>query len=471
MIAISLSEAARVTQGRLEAPEGLREELLGEVSIDSRCVRPGQCFVPVVGKRLDAHRFIPEALAKGARTVVHSRPVDEALRRQGRAFLQVGDTTRALQDLARHARRKWNRTIVGITGSMGKTTTRDFCAALLAGSFRVFQSPGNFNNEIGLPLALLQLREEHELALLELAMNHPGEIRLLSRICSPDAAVLTNVAAVHLEFFSGLDELAAAKGEILEGLAPGGLLVYNADDPHLRRLAEGFAGLKVSFGLKRSADVRVTSYTVRSLREMEFEMATEGGRFSARLPFAGVHFLYNLAAAAAVALSFGLEHRQIREAVSGLQPLPMRGRIIELKDASVAPITLLDDSYNSNPQALRSVLQTVRQLPGFARKVLVLGEMLELGEQAPRFHFEVGQEAAETAPDLLVTVGALAGHLREGALSRGYAPARAFHFADSNRAGEFLKERLQARDFVLVKGSRGVRMERVIDCLRTRWPE
>jgi UDP-N-acetylmuramoyl-tripeptide--D-alanyl-D-alanine ligase len=461
LIPITLEEASRVLNGNLSArSDGGRLLLLPEVSIDSRKLKPGQCFFAIKGPNFDGHRFITEVMNKGARVIVHSEPFDYPVK-SDLAFLQVQDTTVALQILAHYARRKWNRTLLGITGSAGKTTTRHFVAGILGTKFRVFESPGNLNNEIGVPLSLLQLQPEDEMAVLELGMNHAGEMRRLSRICAPDAALFTNIAAVHLEFFPDLEAIAEAKAELLEHLSPSGSVFYNADDPFLCEISRRHPGPRISFGFSETADVRVNSFRIQSLREMTFQLSGNSSSLSCAVPFAGRHFLYNLTAAITAGLFLGLSMEEVRQAVANLRPLPMRGRILELGKEESA-ILVWDDSYNSNPYALESVLHTFSQLEGFHRKIVVLGDMLELGERAEHFHFEGGRQAASMSPDMLILAGAFAGSFRQGAAAAGLPGDRVHCFEDSQAASEFVATGVRKGDLVLVKGSRGVRMDRVV---------
>lgn len=459
MIELSIEEVATLlglAHHQRVGPNERFDETFPEVSIDSRCIQPGDCFVAIKGKHFDGHDFVEEALRKGAAVVIHSRPHDRS-QPQGQVFLKVDETTASLQTLARYTRKKWSRPLIAITGSVGKTTAKEFAASLLSRKFEVFKSPGNFNNEIGVPLSLLKIRPSHQIAVLELGMNHPGEIRTLSKICAPDAALLTNVEAAHLEFFSDLNQIAEAKGEILESLGATGQLFFNADDPRISRLALLYPGEKISFGLETEADVRIVSFRFDSLREMQLKVDLRGQHFSAVVPFAGKHFLYSIGAAVAIASSFGLSPQEIAQGVTRLKPAAGRGRVIESQG-----VTLWDDSYNSNPRALAVLLETVAQLQGFQRKILVLGEMLELGPSAPEFHRQAGRLAAETAPALLVTVGENGRHLAEGATKNGLAAGKVCQFQDSSQAAEFLLDQIRPGDLLLVKGSRGVRMDRVI---------
>ncbi len=432
------------------------------VSIDSRTIQAGECFIAVTGQQFNGHDFVEEALKKGASTVIFSENSVDFSHWRDRIFLQVEDPEVALQALAHHVRKKWGKPLLAISGSIGKTTTREFIATLLSQKFKVVQSPGNLNNQIGVSLSLLQLMEEHQLALVELGMNHPGEIGALTKICNPDSALLTNVAAVHLEFFPDLDAIASAKGEILEGLSREGKFFFNADDFRLCRLASHFSGEKVSFGLENEAGVRISDCKLDGLREMSFHIDACGECFTAAVPFVGKHLLYNIAAAVAVAVSFGLTREEICQGIPRLKVPSMRGQVHQVGGDKGGPITLWDDSYNSNPQALQMVLETVGQLSGFPRKILALGQMLELGSSSPELHRQAGQQVARCKADLLVTVGEDGLYIGQGAKEKGFPPEKITHFEDSQEAAGFLVKEVGPGEFLLVKGSRGTRMDRII---------
>jgi len=441
---------------------------LPAVSIDTRTLREGECFLAIKGPHYDGHDFLPEALRRGAAVIMHSgEPLDRTLW-PDRVFIKVEETQAALQVLAHYARRKWGKVVLVISGSMGKTTTREFTATLLAEAFKVYQSPRNLNNQIGVPLSLLQVREEDQLAVLELGMNHPGEIRQLARICAPDVGLLTNVGPVHLEFFSDVEEIASAKGELLDELPENGKFFFNADDPRLCRLASSFHGDRISFAVEKAADVQVTKYAFESFDRMVFQVTAGGEFFDGKVPFVGRHFLYSIAAAVAVARSFGVPAESVLRGLGRLTVPQMRGRVSHLDWHGTGEITVWDDTYNSNPEALASVLDTVAQVEGFHPRILALGSMLELGTQAQELHRRSGHQAAQCGPDLLITVGHDALCIGKGALEQGLDREKIFHFETSEEAGEFLIERLAPGAFLLLKGSRGVAMEVVLEKIQER---
>ena len=466
MITVSTSEVADVLETTLpENPTFSSAAPFPPVSIDTRKLEEGDCFLAIQGSRFDGHDFIDEAVEKGARVVVHSRPHPTTGRDSDVAFLRVDDTTTALQKLARYARQKWSGSVVAVTGSMGKTTTRRFASTLLGQRYQVCESPGNLNNHFGVPLSLLRLQDDDEVAVLELGMNHPGEIRTLSLICQPDVVVITNVAPVHLEFFRSLDHIAEAKAEILEGLRDGGTLLFNGDDERLCSMARRFGGPSLGFGTMGDHRFKITAPTRADLQGMEIAIQTPTGRVEARVPLFGKHHLLNIAAAVAVAVTLGLSNAQIRQGVGGLAALDQRGQIRALSPVKGVKLTLIDESYNSNPEALLSVLRDFEGWTWEGRKLVVLGDMLELGDQASKFHREMGRHLAALDIDLVLTVGKLALHILDGAVEAGMSSRQVFSAQDALTAATQLRGLAQDGDLVLVKASRGVGLERMIQIL------
>ena len=463
MITVSTSEVADVLETTLpENPTFSNAAPFPPVSIDTRSLEPGDCFLAIQGSRFDGHDFIDEAVAKGAGMVVHSRTHPATGRDSDVVFLRVGDTTAALQKLARCVREKWSGSLVAVTGSMGKTTTRRFSSTLLGQQYQVCESPGNLNNHFGVPLSLLRLQDDDEVAVVELGMNHPGEIRTLSLICQPDVVVITNVAPVHLEFFRSLDHIAEAKAEILEGLRDGGKLLFNGDDERLCSIARRFEGPSLDFGTAGDRRFSVTTRSRPNLQGMQIAIRTPTGRFQAAIPLFGKHHLYNIAAAVAVAVTLDLSDAQIRQGVGDLAALEQRGEIRSLSPVRGVNLSLIDESYNSNPEALDSVLEDFSGWTWEGRKLVVLGDMLELGESAAEFHRETGRHLAALEIDLVLTVGNLARHILEGAVEAGMSSHRVFSAQDSLTAAKRLRGLVRDGDLVLVKASRGVGLDRMI---------
>jgi UDP-N-acetylmuramoyl-tripeptide--D-alanyl-D-alanine ligase len=456
----ALGEVAAATSGRVIAgTTGLR---VTGVTIDSRRVEAGQLFVAVAGPRFDGHDFVAEAAARGAVAALVHRDVEAPA---GLGLVRVADTTRGLADLARHARALAEVPVVCITGSAGKTTTKDMTAALLATRGPVLKTEGNLNNQYGLPLMLLRLRPEHSAAVLELGMSAAGELRALSGIARPDVAVITMVAPVHLEFFASVDDIAAAKAEILEGLAEGGVAVLNGDDPRVKRIGEAHrarGGRVIWFGHDRAFDVSAENWR-GTVHGMRFTLRMGGQPEEIALPLPGPHFLMNFLAAAAVAHHLGIDAATIAATATTLKAASHRGEVVSLGQG----ITLLDDCYNSNPTAVEAAV-TALGLAARGRRMAFLGDMLELGPTGPDLHRQTGENVGSRL-DLLAAVGPLAQHFLEGARRAGLPPEALVAFPDAAAAAAAAPDLVRPGDAVLVKGSRGVRMETIVDALRTRF--
>ncbi|HET9268542.1 MAG TPA: UDP-N-acetylmuramoyl-tripeptide--D-alanyl-D-alanine ligase [Vicinamibacterales bacterium] len=431
-----------------------------DVVTDSRSMAAGDVFVALRGPRFDGHSFAAEALARGAAGVVVEQEWAGAHANAGDGVVGVGDTLQALQDLAHAVREASGAKVVAITGSAGKTTTKESIAALLATRFRVVKNKGNLNNHIGLPLSLMQLTSGPDVAVMELGMNHAGEIRTLVRIAEPDIRVWTNVGDAHLGFFASVDAIADAKAEILEDARPGDVLVCAADDARVMAHARAFHGRRVTFGESADADVR--AHEVRDLGwdGMRARVATPAGAMDLSTPLLGRGNLANVLAATAVALECGVPLDVIRDTAATLRPADRRGVVHHLRNG----VTLIDDSYNSSPAALQRALDVMARETRAAGRVAVLGEMLELGAHAIGLHEACGRAAAEAGLRLLVAVGgAPAKALAEAAVAAGMPRDSVVYFPSSAEAAGVVAPALQPGDLVLVKGSRGTRCDVVTD--------
>jgi UDP-N-acetylmuramoyl-tripeptide--D-alanyl-D-alanine ligase len=467
LLPLTAGDVAAATGGRLIGGDARQD--IGRVSIDSRTVAAGDFFVAVRGERFDGHQFVADALSKGAAgALVSEAPSAPAgrERRQAPVLVQVDDTTRALQDVARDVRRRSGAKVVAITGSAGKTTTKEVAAEFLSVRYRVFRNKGNLNNHIGLPLSLLELRAQPEVAVVELGMNHPGEIRTLVGVAEPDVRVWTNVGDAHLGFFADADAIADAKAEILEQARPSDVLVANADDPRVMARASRFAARVVTFGTDPRADVRATRVELRGLDGTAAHVRTPAGDVNVETPLLGAGNLSNVLAATAVAIEFDVPLPDVAHRAASLRPARHRGEVLRLPGG----VTLVDDSYNSSPAALKRSLETLAVATGSARKVAVLGEMLELGRHAGRLHEECGRAAAAAELDLLMTVGgAPARAMADAAVSAGM-PATAVVAVDtSEAAADAALRRVRPGDLVLVKGSRGIGTDLVVERLKAEF--
>ncbi len=453
---------AEVVDGELLA--GSRDEIVDGFSIDSRTLLPGDLFLAIRGERLDGHRFVGQAIARGACGVVVSEAsAFSAPPGRGEApfVIRVGDTTVALQTLAGHIRRESGTRVVAITGSVGKTTTKEAAAQLLGLRYDVVRNRGNLNNHIGLPLSLLELRRGPAFAVVELGMNHAGEIRALVGLAAPDVRVWTNVAEVHTAFFASLDAIADAKAELLEGATPDTIVIANAADSRVMDRVRSISGRLVTFGVETAADVEAADVIDRGLAGTEAYVRTPQGSARFTVPLLGRANLENVIAAAAVALQFDVPLPQIAERVQSLTPAPRRGEVWRLRDG----VTLVDDSYNSNPLALRQALRVIAGIPASARRLAVLGEMLELGDQATVLHQACGRAVAQAGFAQLITVGGdSARAMADAARLAGVNDVTYVH--TSQEAAELTARSARPGDVIFVKGSRGTRTDVVADRMK-----
>jgi UDP-N-acetylmuramoyl-tripeptide--D-alanyl-D-alanine ligase len=427
-------------------------------SIDSRTIAPGELFFAVKGERFDGHDFVEAALSAGAVAAVVQREQTARYRNQQR-LLAVADPLIALQRLGTAVRRLWGKRLVAVTGSTGKTTTKEAIAQVLRTRFRVLKSEGNLNNHFGLPLQLLRLEPEHETAVIEIGMNHAGEIRTLGRIAQHDVAVVTNVAPVHLEFFDSVAAIARAKYELIETLHAGGTAVLNADDQYVSQFGRDFHGKVLTFGIAHPADVRAENIEDRGFEGSTFNLAVVGGRQTVTLPLLGVHNVYNALAAAAVGVEAGITPSQIAEALASLAAHDKRGQVMQ-----VAGATVVNDCYNSNPRALEAMVSSFARLLA-RRRIVVAGEMLELGPAADELHRQSGVLIANNGIDVLLGVRGAARHMVEAARAAGMAA----EFVDTpQQAGDWLAREIRAGDAVLLKASRGVKLEAALEVWRAQ---
>ena len=459
---LTIADIAGAIGGRLLCGDGGAS--VSGISIDTRTIRAGELYVAIRGDRFDGHDFVEAALAAGASGAVVGRPLGPLppAAVAGRALVVVPDTTGALQRLARWVRRQSGARVVAVTGSAGKTTTKDVAAAFLGLRHRVMRSSGNLNNHIGLPLSLLELRHGAEVAVVELGMNHAGEISRLVAIAEPDVRVWTNVAEVHLEFFSSIDAIADAKAEILERATATTTLVANADDPRVMARAAGFPGRLVTFGAEPGATVMATEIESLGIDGMAARVESGGDTIRVRVPLIGRGNLQNVLAGIAVARLFDVPLDAVVECAASLRPAAHRGDVIRLAGG----LTVVDDAYNSNPRALEGALAVAAGERRFTRRAAVVGEMLELGEQTVALHEACGRAAAASGLSLLVTVGgAPARAMGRAAVEAGMPDAHVRHADSSGEAAEIVAREVRAGDLVLVKGSRGVATERVVERL------
>lgn len=483
---MKLREAASLMGATAEhLSAALFDNEITDFSIDSRSVGAGELFFALSqedyaragfnGTFADGHRFIPEALERGALAAVarlDHLEADPALWPFKNRLLVVEDAIAALQELAHRVYAAWNQPVVGITGSAGKTTAKELTAHVLDKcGWKVLKSQRNYNNNLGLPLALLQMvsqgrsPDDFNVAVLEMGMSTPThEIRRLCQITPPDVGVELIVSPVHLEYLGTIENVAAAKAELLEGLKAGGTAILNADDELVMRMREKHRGRTITFGIEREADVSASEIDTSQLGLIRFRLRTTLGEAGAELPMSSRHNLMNALAAAAVATSFAVSPADIARALGTATPPKMRGEVFEF----AAGFTVVDDSYNSNPRSLIGMVRTIAEAGEGKRRIVIAGEMLELGPEAAALHREAGAEIARAGIDVLWGVRGLASEILAGAATAGLSNTR--FFESSEDAAAALAEEVGSGDLVLVKGSRGVATEKVLSGLRERFP-
>ncbi len=460
-------EILAATQGELLGGE--LERTFSQVFIDSRKVSADGVFVAIIGDVHDGHSFASEVVEKGVRGLVVSRDKTQQLpvsawKQIGVVCIAVADTTRALGDMAAFNRRRSATSVVAITGSNGKTTTRQMTAGVVSQQFKTLATAGNFNNAIGLPLTLLGLEADHQWAVVELGTNNPGEIAGLAKICTPDIGVITNIGPAHLEGLGSLEGVAREKGSLLKCLRAGGKAVLNADDPRVRQLAGRTNNAVHLYGV--SEDAAVKAVQVEEAPDgIGFTLKIAAESISIRLNSPGRFMVSNALAAAAVGHLIGLSVAAIKAGLESFQPVAARMNIVHAPGG----IHIIDDTYNANPDSMKAALATLSRMSGGARAVFVAGDMLELGRQAPSLHNQLGRLAAEAGISRLYARGAFANLVAAGAREQGLPAANAITGSREEIVADLIKW-LQPGDWVLVKGSRGMAMEKVVEGLKA-WAE
>ena len=456
---LTLAEISNAVAGTLEGAGNVQ---MTGYSIDSRTMRAGELFFAVKGPRFDGHDFVEQVFQKNAGGVVVEERWARPAGAQPGPVVRVGSTIEALQTLARHVRRRWGHTIIGVTGSAGKTTTKEMIAALLGKKFTVLRSVGNLNNEFGMPLCLLRVQASQNIGVLEMGMSAKGEIRRLASIAEPNEGVVTNVNPVHLEFFKSVDEIAEAKAELIEGLHDPKVGYLNNDDRRVRAMAQKFSGKVITYGIDSAASFKAQEIQDLGLDGTAFTIHHDGREMRFQLPLLGQHNVANAIAAIAVAATHEVPWQQIREALAEMKPEKMRGQVSRFREG----FAVIDDSYNSNPRALSEMIRFVGNLQGYRRKILVAGEMLELGPEGPEMHRNCGREAARAGLETIIAVQGQAKEIAEGAAESGMERSRLHFVRDAAEAGDLLVRMVKEGDVVLIKGSRGVKLEQALNALR-----
>jgi UDP-N-acetylmuramoyl-tripeptide--D-alanyl-D-alanine ligase len=461
-VILSLEEVLNATGGRLI--QGGTALFFQGVSTDSRTLKGGELFVALRGDRFDGHNYAMEALAKNAKGVLIEEGRISDSHWDGfrsRAVVAVSDSLRALGEIARARRKKWGTSVVAVTGSNGKTTTKDMISVCLETNFPILKTKGNLNNLIGLPMTLLDLTEKEKVAVLEMGMNVPGEIRRLTEIAEPDVGLITNIQMVHLEGLGSLEKLKEEKGELFRNMRRDGTIIVNQDDSRVLDLSNEFLGRKITFGLEGHADIMATGICPQGAEGISFTVTSAGQETEMTLPLVGRHFVPNALSAFAVATVFGIAWDKVKEALERFQPPPMRMEVWRLGGGK----TVINDAYNANPRSMEAALGTLSELKGNGRAIAVLGDMLELGDFTESAHRQLGQKVKDLSIDFLIAMGEKASIVVESAVRHGLDRQRAKVATSYSEAISILESWLQQGDWVLVKGSRRMAMEKIAEGL------
>ncbi|MBF8437641.1 UDP-N-acetylmuramoyl-tripeptide--D-alanyl-D-alanine ligase [Halanaerobiaceae bacterium Z-7014] len=458
MLSLKLKEIVEAVDGKIL--QGNPDQIVNNMTIDSRRVKPGDLFFAIIGENNDGHNFIPEAVDNGARVVITSRSIKPY---SGLAIILVRDTTQALQDLASFVRKKIeNLKVIGITGSAGKTTTKDIIASILGEEKRVLKSKGNYNNEYGLPLSLLELDGNEDIAILEMAMRNRGDISRLAEIASPDVGVITNIGPAHLENLKTIENIASAKAELLAGLNSDGIAVLNYDDEYIREMVNSYGDLeKITVSLKNK-DVDYYADQIEYIKngeESRFRVHEGDNNYILEMDRAGEHNIYNALAAIAVARAMGISWDSIKNGIKDIEVTELRQEIRKIDG-----IRIINDSYNANPLSMKAGIDSLLNIEG-KRKIAVLGAMLELGRIENAAHKEIGKYLYKNGIDVLIGVGSMGEIIAEGAVEAGMAEQNIYVYDNNEDAASFINKIMRSGDAILVKGSRALEMEEIVDLL------
>ncbi len=456
---LKIEEIEKATGGELISGALYRETVIAGISTDSRKITPGCLFIPIQGERFDGHDYINQAFETGAAAVLTHRPKVDSGTEQ--VIIKVEDTSKAIRDIAAYYRQKFNIPFVGITGSVGKTSTKDMVADVLQQKYNVLKTEGNFNNEIGVPLTIFNLNEGHQAAVLEMGMSGVGEISRLTDIIRPDVAIITNIGLSHIEKLGSKQNILRAKLEILEGLRSGGLLVLNGDDSMLRGLKGLLKNRTVFYGMDEGVDYRAVNINSRGELGTSFDITIDNREYTVQLQVPGAHNVHNALAAIAAGYELGVPMESIINGISLFTPGKMRMDIL-----SAEGFRIINDSYNASPQSMEAAIKVLNGMNGGGRRIAVLGDMLELGDWTEETHRGVGKFAAGEGVDLIITVGINARFISKGATDAGYPSERTANFNTVEEAVQYLEKVLLRNDVILIKGSRGMKMEIIADKLK-----
>lgn len=455
MQAMTCGEIVRATDGVLIS--GDTGTTFPGITIDSRKIKEGDLFIPIAGQRFDGHDFISCSIDKGAVGVLTQKNIKPS---GNISIIKVQDTTKALGDIAAYYRQKFNIPFVGVTGSVGKTSTKDMIAEVLGRKYNVLKTEGNYNNEIGLPLTLLNMDAFHEVAVVEMGMSGFGEIKRLSSILKPDIAIITNIGISHMEKLGSRQNILKAKLEILEGLKKDGLLILNGDDKLLYGLKDLLEFKTIFYGMEDGVLYQVYNIKSRGEQGIHFEITIDGRDYRVRIHVPGVHNIYNALAAIAVGVELKVPMDLVIDGIGKFNPGEMRLNIVSCGD-----VKIIDDCYNASPQSMEAAIGVLSEIGANSRKIAVLGGMLELGGLSYKSHFDVGKFAVTKGIDYIITVGEDGKNIALGAVDTGAETGSVLSFDNNSEAIGYLKDMIANGDVILIKGSRGMKMEEIVKAL------
>ncbi len=466
MFQITLDELTKVVQGEIQSGPYQDDQLIRGISIDSRNIEKGNLFLAIPGERFDGHQFVKQATEKGAQAAVIAKHKKHTIDQEvfnKTAVILVEDTKKALRDIAYWHRQKFDIPAVAVTGTNGKTTTKDMIAQVLSSQFKVLKSPKSYNNLVGVPLTLFQLNSSSEALVIELGMSSPGEIGILTKISNPSMGVITNIGPAHLESMQSTEKIARAKFELPDNMSTPRTLILNADD---RILAKRIKQKKkdervISFGIEKKADFSADRIKVNGKGYISFRVNRD---VTINLRLLGIHNVYNALAAFVVGSLLKLDPQEIKQKLERHTPSELRMELVQIRD-----IRVINDSYNANPVSMEKALETLKKIKTSGRKIAVLGDMLELGEETIDFHLELGRKVASLGIDLLLVVGELARFIGEGAKEAGMSSGDILTFENNQQVSFYLLENLKEGDLVLVKGSRKMKTEEVVLSLKSSY--
>ncbi len=464
MVQFTQQEILKVINGTLLMGSG--SGAYSSISIDSRTIKRGELFIAIKGKNFDGHDFVVQALMKGAGGAIIS---DKGLMERRffhtkgssniHTIIEVKDTLKALHEIANYHRRRFKIPVIAITGSNGKSTTKEMAASVAGIRFTVLKNEGNLNNQFGLPMTLLKMNDSHQVAILEMGMNEKGEIEKLSRIAEPDIGLITNVGKAHLEKLGSVENIRDAKGELIKEIGENRIAILNSDDPLVMELKNGFKGKVITFGINSASDVKAINIKRNRDIGYQFILKIDGRDAVINLPYPGYHNIYNALSAASIGKSLGMDINDIKRGIESFKPLPMRMEQFMID----GDITFINDAYNANPSSMEAAVKvlSITDFPG--KKFLVAGDMLELGEASEDAHRYIGRLVASESIDCLITVGTESKFIFYGAILNGMSRGKAYHCDNFDEVAFILDDELKPGDCVMIKGSRGMKMENVVE--------